>query len=78
VRLLAVVVALAHFLLTLVQRECPGLDQGDEDYMIYIETVVPITTRVSRCQHVLNKRKLRSNCFLALASQRAQIPAEVE
>ena len=47
---------LYEFLLTLVRRECPGLDQGDEDYMIYIETVVPIATRVSRCQHVLNKR----------------------
>ena len=44
------------FLLDLVSKECPGLDQGHKDYMVYIESVESITARVSRCQHVLNKQ----------------------
>ena len=47
---------LYDFLLTWVRRECPGLDQGHEDYMTYIESVDTIAARVIRCQHVLNKR----------------------
>jgi hypothetical protein len=47
---------LYEFLLTWVRCESPGLDEGHNDYMIYIESVEPIAARVSRCQHVLNKR----------------------
>lgn len=55
---------LYEFLLNLVHAECPGLDQGDKDYMLYIEAVEPIPERVSRCQNVLNKRAYCANIGL--------------